>query len=320
MPILTETDKAVLKTIIYFDLFEYPLTCWEIYKNLISKNQTSFQLVKNSLNNVKTFIANNEGFYFLVGKQNLIAKRKSKYLTAQKKFTIARKNARLLSKLPFVKAIFVCNSLAYSNAKDKSDIDFAIITKANRLWSARFFCALIMKFLGRRPTELITKNKICLSFFVDENYLNLLPYAYQNDLHFIYWIKQFFPIYDPLTLNKQLQKENSWTKKYLTNYFYNLANENRSINSRTCLAKFFESIASIFPEKSFKKIQQKFLAAKIKKQSADDSTNVVLNNRILKLHTKDKRQHFNDLWRLNCQQYIPRQQLTDIAKLIINNW
>src|SRR3989339_711788 len=118
MALMTEIDRAILRTIIYFDLFDFPLTASEIQENLIIKNQTTLPAILNSLNNLKTLISCDEGFYFLTDRRQqdsskgsssfasatddkrplvknsdenltLVQKRKERYLIAEEKYKIA---------------------------------------------------------------------------------------------------------------------------------------------------------------------------------------------------------------------------------------
>lgn len=50
----------------------------------------------------------------------------------------------LFSYIPGISCICVCNSLAMNAAHANSDIDLFIITKKNRLWTARIFMTLLL--------------------------------------------------------------------------------------------------------------------------------------------------------------------------------
>ena len=63
----------------------------------------------------------------------------------------------------------------------------------------------------RRPTKDDKKDKICLSFYMTEDNLRLKKFAYENDLHFAYWVKQFMPVYDPDNLHKLFVETNDWS-------------------------------------------------------------------------------------------------------------
>ena len=79
---LNTIEISILKTIIYFDIFYFPLTKIELYKNLyLLEKEISFQEFLNTLENsikLKDLISEKEGFYFLKNKENIIRERKEK--------------------------------------------------------------------------------------------------------------------------------------------------------------------------------------------------------------------------------------------------
>ena len=71
---LSNIEKSILETVSYFDIFSFPLTQVELYKNLyLLNNDISFNdfinvLETNEIINME--IDNKEGFYFLRGRDN----------------------------------------------------------------------------------------------------------------------------------------------------------------------------------------------------------------------------------------------------------
>ena len=83
------------------------------------------------------------------------------------------KAAKILSYLPFIKSIAVVNSLAFFNCDKKSDIDFLIITERNKIWTARALSSVLMHILGLRRYGKKVAKRICLSFYISEEKLDL---------------------------------------------------------------------------------------------------------------------------------------------------
>jgi len=292
-------EQDILKTIAYFDLFGMPLTKEEIFKNLYSANSRSLSEIIQTLELLKSrSLHEKEGFYFF-NSQNLEL-RKDRYLIAKEKLSIAKKRINFLARLPFVKAIFICNNLSYFNAPDGSDIDLAIITAKGRIWSARFFSAALMKLLGQRPQKNNRKNKICLSFFVSEDDLNLEKLTYDNDIHFIYWLNQFLPVYAEKNLANKFFTENEWTKKFLPNYFNYIPTEKLKLSDKNYFKKIIEKLFSKsignFLEKNLKKIQFNIFPETIKQKISENTTDVFVSDSILKFHDKDKRLEIKRKW------------------------
>ena len=311
MSLISNLDRAILKTIIYFDLFDFPLTAWEVYKNLIYDYPVSFSQIKKTLKNLKTPVSYREGFYFLQNREELIAKRKKKYLLADVKTKIAKHNLKLLRRVGGVEAIFVCNDLSYANATENSDIDLAIICAPGKIWSVRFWTTLIMKLLYRRPTSTDKKNKICLSFFLCAANLNLEPYAYQNDFHFAFWHKQFWPLYDPKDYYLKIWEANRWSSNLLKNFSPTIINERYRVKPPTWR---FPCVKSL--EFFWKKIQLIILPPDLKKFLDQKSKDVILTDEIIKLHTRDRRQEYNLELEQRYQKIVPRINLSDLGKLV----
>lgn len=161
---MTETAKNILKTLGYFDLFQYPLTGEEIY--LFNSTKVTSAEIDHEL---EILLSNNNVFkigeFYSLHNNNLLAERRrnGNELAAEHLIT-ARRVAKFLSKFPYVKAIAVSGSLSKNFATDKTDIDFFIITAANRLWVARTCMHLYKKLTFLRGKQ----NWFCMNYYVDE--------------------------------------------------------------------------------------------------------------------------------------------------------
>ena len=279
---MNDLEKEILKTVSFYDIFDYPLTGNEIFNNLFqpTQNFSYLDIIKNlETNNTLEF---DQGFYFLPNRREIVQTRKQRYLITQEKIKRHLKYIKLISRIPTVQAIFICNTLSYLNAQTDSDIDLFIITKNNKIWSTRLSAALLMKILNKRPTKTDQKNKICLSFFITEDNLNLEKLAIQNDIYFYYWISQLLPIYDPTNLQSKFSQENSWLKGHLPNFSPKVTNTRWTIN------KSFLKFPTV-TEFIARKIQLKKMPKHLHKLSQEDNTNVIINDRVLKFHDQDKR-------------------------------
>lgn len=289
-------EQSILKTLAYFDLFNFPLTDWEIKKCLYSTEHTADLLrIRQALDGLKNkFLDSKEGFYFLKARSNIVGVRKRRYLIADKKLKLAKPYVLMLSKMPFVKAIFVCNNLAYRNAPGESDIDLAIVTAKGRAWAGRFFCVTLMKLLFRRPTDRTQQDRICLSFFVDENNLNLKHLAYPDDIHFAYWVGQFLPVFDPENYAERFFKANEWIKEFLPNIIPIKSNYSAAGGTNT-RAKINLPGGGML-EKILREFQILIMPKRITNVAKLGNTDVVLSDGILKFHTKDRRLAVRQDW------------------------
>lgn len=291
---MKDLEKEILKTVSFYDIFDYPLTGNEIFTNLFqpTQNCSYFKIIK-SLENNNT-LKFDQGFYFLPKRKEIVQLRKQRYLITQEKIKKHLKYIKLISRIPTVQSIFICNTLSYVNAQANSDIDLFIITKKNKIWSTRLTAALLMKILNKRPTQTDQKDKICLSFFITEDNLNLEQLTIADDVYFYYWISQLLPIYDLNNLHKQFSQENSWLKKHLPNI------DRKITNTRWQIRKSFFKLP-ILPEFIARKIQLKKMPEHLHKLSQEDNTNVIINDRILKFHDQDKRSQIKEFWKTKIQ-------------------
>ncbi|MCX6705887.1 MAG: hypothetical protein NTV24_02160 [Candidatus Woesebacteria bacterium] len=101
--------KSEAASILYHDIFDYPLNAKEIIKWGVGKKGLSlFKKTKE--------ILNKDGLYFLKGKENLLYKRALKERISKRKIEIAKKNASILAKFPTIKGVFITGALAMNNA------------------------------------------------------------------------------------------------------------------------------------------------------------------------------------------------------------
>ncbi|MFZ5364734.1 MAG: hypothetical protein ACOZBH_00860 [Patescibacteria group bacterium] len=309
---LSPLEKSILATIIYFDIFNYPLTSFEVYKYLISPKgaqlKAGYASVKQALETsplLRKKIESQHGFYFLLNRSSLINIRRQRYLLAGKKLANAKKYFRLLAKIPFVTGVSVCNSLSYSNAREESDIDVAIICRPGTIWLVRSLAVFLIDLFKKRPTEDNLKNKICLSFYLSEDGLNLEECQSEcPDIHFIVWLSQFLPIYS--VYPDQIFHNNLWIKQYLPNAFAQLPNRARRVEiseKKLCEKILCRSVIK-FLSKPLKNYQLKILPTRLRLAAKEPNTNVMLSDQIIKLHVQDKRQEYNQRWRLKYQALI----------------
>ncbi len=154
-------------SLIYHDIFDYPLTFPELIKWETGKNVI--------IGNLEAEISFKDGFYFLKGREGLIYKRLLKERVSERKMEIAKKVAYVLSFLPSIKAVLITGALAMRNTKDESDIDLMVIVKRGTLWTTRFISLLLLDLLRiprRKYGEKNEKDKICLNMWLDESTLS----------------------------------------------------------------------------------------------------------------------------------------------------
>jgi len=218
-----ELSKYILTTLTYYDVMDYPLTSFEIWKYLTkiseqgsaSKDKFSLEDVFKELGNEKLqkFIEEYRGYYFLKGRKNLVDQRIARNKIAEQKFRIVRSVAWWLRFVPYVRMVAVTGRLAMKNTERKSDLDLLVVLQAGKIFTGRTFTTLMVHMLGKRRYGKKITNRICLNYFITTKSLeiNLKDAFSASEYSFMVpiWGRQTF---------KKFQMENSWITKYKINY------------------------------------------------------------------------------------------------------
>src|SRR3989338_1087827 len=309
---LKSLQKRIVSTIAYFDMFDYPLTAVEIWKWLYrddssSQNQNcSLADILFGLQSVdlEPIIDVKDGFYFLLGRREIILTRLNRYCLAKTKFNIALKVTVWLRSLAFVQLVCVCNNVSYSNGAKKSDIDFFIVTSRGRLWLTRLMVTLVVNLLRRRRHGQKTANRVCLSFYTSEDYLNMSGIGLKPaDPYLAYWLATLIPLYNRHETYPKLLSANGWLKDYLPNFYSNVLSDRRQVKEDRWLNYFRgldEMILAGFLGGWLEKFSKRLQIKRIRRYAGAlvdlPTTEVVISDEILKLHTTDRRQYYRQLW------------------------
>ena len=199
-------------SILYHDIFDYPLNAKEIIKWRVGKK--GLPLFKKTRE-----IINIDGLYCLKGKENLLYKKALRERASNRKIEIAKKNAFILAKFPTVKGVFITGTLAMNNAEEKSDIDLMILTKRNYLWTTRLITYLvlrrIMNYGVRKPGDVNQKDKLCLNIWLDESALSWDKK--DRNIYSAHEIAQVNPIVDKENIYQRFLQKNKWILDYWPN-------------------------------------------------------------------------------------------------------
>jgi len=98
---MNDLPKNILATIVYYDVLDYPMTAFEIWKYLLKiKNEENEPEEKNNLLDIinylekeelKKFVEEYRGFYFLKGRRELVDRRLESNKISEEKLKIIKK-------------------------------------------------------------------------------------------------------------------------------------------------------------------------------------------------------------------------------------
>lgn len=301
-----ELKTAVIKTIVFFDLFSRPLSADELWRycgvesDFIKK---SFDLAAET-GIFGDVINGKNGFYFLKGREEIVNQKSAQDELAEKKYTIALRAAAILRFVNGVKMIAVCNNFFY---REDSDVDLFIVIERGRLWLARFLVTVVLHiFKLRRHGENHISDRICLSFYSSEEKMNIAEIALKpSDPYLCYWLAILRPIYG-YDCYEKFFNANGWLKVIFPNAALHEKEECEFIkDSRASLLMkkingvWFNRRCGDFLEKMAKKIQLKKMSNNINSVANKNDTRVIISDTMLKFHEQDRREEYLDRWRDN---------------------
>ena len=302
-----ELESAVRETMVYYDLFDYPLSGVELWKYLISAESYSLDEVIQTANQHKE-IAFDRGFFCIKGKEWVIGERMDRYNTALRLRKKLYRWRWVFRSIPFMRAVYISGPLAQDAPHKESDIDLILFSKHNRLWTSRFFMTTVLKVFRARPQYIPTlqkmrgtnKGKLCCNLWVSDEKNSLEPYALPpTDSHFALWLKHITPLWvSDEQVSKKFVHDNSWIKK--VSEFENTA---VVYKKATWIQRIAEMIVRIIPDSWYQSLQWVLMPAEMKKKAQSKDTSVVVRRNCAKLHVTDKRDYYNRAWRERVQAY-----------------
>ncbi len=193
--------------------------------------------------------------------------------------------------LPGVRAVFVCNSVAFGTADRGSDIDLLIITDADRLWVARVFCTLFFQILGLRRHGDRIAGRFCLSFFTTEDALAFESIALRpHDPYLAYWTAALIPIFGTAVCKKLVEQNQDFVMRQ--------TGARMRFDHMDAAVRPGDSMLRNGLEFVFGKHWNRFLKAmffpRTKRKAAQltDARGTIISDKMLKFHNHDRRHEF----------------------------
>jgi len=199
----------VLKTLLYFDIFRYPLNATEIFCFLRARQKcpTAVSECLSALTERKQVFRFGE-LYSLHADDANIKRRVKGNREAEKWLKVASTRARLIAKFPYVRAVMASGSLSKGYMDETSDLDFFVVTATNRLWIARTLLVMYKRLF------LFNSHKMfCVNYFVDEEHLEIE----EKNLYTATELATLVPLYNESGY-RSLLSANRWIYQYLPNF------------------------------------------------------------------------------------------------------
>ncbi len=201
---LPPLQRAVLTTVLYGDLFGHPLTSDELHRFLTAPcpNRETLDRAVEALDG--RYLATARGFVFCRGREATIDVRRRRKSLAAGRWPPARRFARWLGWVPFLRMVAVCGSQAMDNGDDDGDVDLFLITEPGRLWLVQSL-TMVLRRIGRRLGI-----DICPNYLLASNTLELA----QRNLYSAREATQAMPLWGEAVFD-DFQEANGWIEDFL---------------------------------------------------------------------------------------------------------
>jgi len=201
---ISPLERAVLETLAYSDVFDYPLTLDELHRFLTFPAMVTE--IQECISDMKN-IAFDNGYYFLAGRSEIVDIRKQREENSRQAFRRAMFYGRILGRLPFIRMVALTGSLAMLNLSKNRDMDYMLVAKPGRVWTARAFALLLA-----RVTSLFG-DVICPNVIVSESALKWN----ERNLYTAREFAQMIPINGEDAF-RRLRVANRWVEDVLPNH------------------------------------------------------------------------------------------------------
>lgn len=163
----TVPQRALRRTLYYFDFFDHALSLEELHRFL--SVPSSVEAVCDSLERAVTdgVVVFGNGYYGL--RAETVALRAQHEGLNARKMRSARRMSRLIRVFPFVRGVYLSGSLSKQGVHSaEDDLDFFILTAPSRVWTAKL---LLIAF--KKVFLLDSEKYFCINLLMDETKLEV---------------------------------------------------------------------------------------------------------------------------------------------------
>ena len=170
MIVTRQYELAVLQSVVYASLFDYPLTLDQLHESLIGVRADREAIVAwwRTSDLLQATIEYRDGWFFPAGRSDLIATRARRERVSRDLLDRDRRMLSVISRIPFVRMVALSGSLAHLNAEGSADLDLFMITAPHRVWSVTLAVLVLSRVMGWRK-------HICLNYVISENTMKIVP-------------------------------------------------------------------------------------------------------------------------------------------------
>jgi len=170
MSVSREQELAVLRSVVYASLFDYPLEPAQLEASLIgvAADLAAIDRWWRESDLLQATIEYRDGLYFPAGRSDLVRTRSRREGVSRELLDRDRRILSFVANMPFVRMVALSGSLAHLNAEGSADLDLFVISAPHRVWSVTVATVVLSKLLGWRK-------RLCMNYVVSERALEIEP-------------------------------------------------------------------------------------------------------------------------------------------------
>ncbi len=178
-----QLGKNITATLTYYDVMDFPLTSFEIWKHLleydenqaVSDENVSLSAIWDILHSPQLAprISERDGLYCLRGREHLIEERVRRDKLSVRKLKRMKRLVSWLAFLPYLRMIGATGSLSMKHGERGSDWDMFVVLKSGRMFTGRTVLTGFLQLIGKRRHGRAIANRACLNYFVTDDHLEI---------------------------------------------------------------------------------------------------------------------------------------------------
>jgi hypothetical protein len=207
---MSPIEEAIIRTVFYADIFNFPMMPAEIHHFLIADDAHTLEEIESALAEspiLADALEQTHGYVMCSERRELVALRGAREKASAKLMPQAQHFGRWLARLPFIRMVALTGALAMHNAASThDDLDYILVTKTGRVWTARAFAILVVR-LGK-----LRGMTVCPNYVLAETALEQT----RHDLYIAHEVAQMIPFYN-LSIYDAIRGRNTWAASFLPN-------------------------------------------------------------------------------------------------------
>ncbi len=199
---LVPGTEAVLRLLLYFDVFDHPVSVAELAGWLGPSATASVEALL-----AAGRIAETGPWLALPGRTDLADRRRTGARAAERLWPTAYRSASLLARFPWTRGVLVTGGLSKDSVASGADVDFLVLVEPGRVWLVKSALQLLRKALPEAARE-----ALCTNYLLDVEHLEIPEN--ERDLYAAVELVTARPLYGPVACQALLEANRAWVAQW----------------------------------------------------------------------------------------------------------